>query len=82
MPVEGFKGDEATDGSLLGKTGKWEACGWAVVQLDYVEEIGAFARNVWFSGGRTRSPVHHQEGGVDGLLMPFEKSDWASQGPC
>ena len=29
-----------TDGSLLGKTGKWEACGWAVVQLDCDEEIG------------------------------------------
>ena len=37
MPVEGFKGDVATDGSLLGKTGKWRACRWAVVQLDYEE---------------------------------------------
>ena len=25
----------ATDGSLLGETCKWRACGWAVVQLDY-----------------------------------------------
>ena len=23
----------------------------------------------------------HQEDGADGLLMPLEKSDWASQGP-
>ena len=30
----------ATDGSLLGKTGNWRACGWAVVQLDYDEEMG------------------------------------------
>ena len=30
----------STDGSFLGKTGKWGACGWAVVQLDYDEEIG------------------------------------------
>ena len=29
-----------TDGSLLGETGKWGACGWAVVQLDYDEEMG------------------------------------------
>ena len=39
VPVEGFKGHVATDGSLLGKTGKWGACGWAVVQLDYDEEM-------------------------------------------
>ena len=37
MPAEGFKGYAATDGSLLGNAGKWEACGWAVVQLDYDE---------------------------------------------
>ena len=40
MRVEGFRGHVATDGSLLGKTGKWGACGWAVVQLDYDEEMG------------------------------------------
>ena len=39
MPVEGFKGRVATDGSLSGKTGKWGAPGWAVVQLDYEEEM-------------------------------------------
>ena len=33
--AEGFLGHVATDGSLLGRTGKWRACGWAVVQLDY-----------------------------------------------
>ena len=30
----------ATDVSLLGKTGEWEACGWVVVQLDYDEVMG------------------------------------------
>ena len=40
MPAEGFKGHVATDGSLLGNAGKWEACGWAVVQLDYDEVMG------------------------------------------
>ena len=29
----------STDGSLLGTAGKWEACGWAVVQLDNDEEM-------------------------------------------
>ena len=29
----------ATDGSLIGKTGKWGPCGWTVVQLDYDEEM-------------------------------------------
>ena len=33
-------GHVATDGSQLGKDGKWGACGWAVVQLDYDEEMG------------------------------------------
>ena len=37
MQVEGFRGH---DGSLLGKTGKWRACGRAVVQPDYDEEMG------------------------------------------
>ena len=40
MPSEGFKGHVATDGSLLGSAGKWRACRWAVVQLDYDEEMG------------------------------------------
>ena len=30
MPAEGFKGNVATDGSLLGNAGKWGACGWTV----------------------------------------------------
>ena len=51
MPAEGFKGHVATDGSLLGTAGKWEACGWSVVQLDY-DELGALAWDVWLDGGR------------------------------
>ena len=43
MPAEGFKGHVATDGSLLGTAGKWRACGWSVVQLDYDEDLGAVA---------------------------------------
>ena len=39
MTVEGFKGHVATDGSLLGNSGKWRACGWAVVQMDHDEEM-------------------------------------------
>ena len=40
MPAEGFEGHMATDGSFLGEVGKWRACGWAVVQLVYDEEMG------------------------------------------
>ena len=40
MPAKDFKGHVATDGSLLGKAGQWRASGWAVVQLDYDEEMG------------------------------------------
>ena len=39
MPAEGFKCHVVTDSSILGTAGKWEACGWAVVQLDYDEEM-------------------------------------------
>ena len=40
IPAKGFKGHVATDGSLLASAGKWRACGWAVVRLDYDEEMG------------------------------------------
>ena len=40
MPTEEFKGHVATDGSELGRAGKWGACGWSVVHLDYDEELG------------------------------------------
>ena len=39
MPAEGFKGHVAADGSLLRLVGKWRACGWVVVQLDFDEEM-------------------------------------------
>ena len=42
----------ATDGSLLGSAGKWRACGWAVVQLDHDEEMGALAWDVRLDGSR------------------------------
>ena len=41
---QSFTGHVATDGSLLGRAGKWGACGWAVVQLDYDEEMGPLHR--------------------------------------
>ena len=33
----------------------------------------ALAWDVWLSGGSTRGPAHHQEGGADGFLLPFFK---------
>ena len=65
-------GNVAADGSLLGKTGKWGACGWAVVQLDYDEEMGAIVWDVWFDGGRTWDSAHHQEGRANGISMPSQ----------
>ena len=35
MPVEGFRNHVATDGSLLGVSDMWSACGWSAVQLDH-----------------------------------------------
>ena len=42
LQVEGSRGQVATDGSFLGKTGKWGACGCAVVQLDFDEVMEPF----------------------------------------
>ena len=40
FPAEGFKGHVATGGSLLGAAGKWRACAWSVVPLDFDEGLG------------------------------------------
>ena len=40
IPAEGFMGHVATDGSSLGRAGKWEHVVGAVVHLDYGEEMG------------------------------------------
>ena len=39
MPVEGFRNHAATDGCLLGVSGKRSACGWSAVQPDHDEEM-------------------------------------------
>ena len=52
MPVEGFKGHVATDGSFLGTDGKCGACGWSVVQLEFDEELGL---------------LHGMYGSIDGM---------------
>ena len=55
MPVEGLKGHVAIDGLLVGKTRKWRACGWAVVQLDYDEEMGPLYEMYGSMGAETKS---------------------------
>ena len=35
------RGHVATDGSLLGIAGKWEARGWSAAQLNYDGELGS-----------------------------------------
>ena len=58
--VEGFDNHVATDGSLLGVTGKWCACGWSVVQLDHDEEMcGPDARDVRNAGCRAGGAAYH-----------------------
>ena len=53
MPAEGFKGHVAIDGSLLGTAGKWGACCWSVVQMDYDEEV---------------EPLHGMYGSMEAVL--------------
>ena len=64
MPAEGFQGHVAIDGSLLGTAGKWWACGWVVVQLDYDEEMEPLHGMYGSMEGRIRGSAH-QEGGSD-----------------
>ena len=39
MPVERCRNHVTTDGSLLGVSGRWSACGWLVVQQDYDQNM-------------------------------------------
>ena len=50
-----------TDGSLFGKTGKWRACGWVVVQLDYHEEMGPLDGVYGSNGYEVRSTMKRAE---------------------
>ena len=45
MPAEGFKGHVTTDGSSLGKAGKWGARGWAEVPLEIDDEMVQWRQN-------------------------------------
>ena len=44
MPVEAARAMLLPMAPLLGTAGKWCACRWAVVQLDYDEEMGRYIR--------------------------------------
>ena len=57
-------GHVATDCSLLGRAGKWGSCGWAVVQLDYDEELGRLHGMYGSMEAELGGSVHHQEGGT------------------
>ena len=81
MPAEGLKGHVATDGSLLGTTGNWGACGWSVVQLDYDEEWGALAWDVRLDGRRISAPARRAELRAYSSFL-LKKSDGTHQGAC
>ena len=82
MPAVGFKGHVATDGSLLGAAGKWRACGWSVVQLDYGEELGPLrgmcgSMEAEFEVQRTITRAE-----LTAFFVPPQESMWTHQGPC
>ena len=66
----------ATDGSLQGRAGTWRACGWAVVQVDYNEEMGLL--HGMYGSMESEFEVQRtiKECGADGQLMLSQKSDW------
>ena len=79
MKVEGFRGQVATDGSLIGKTGKWIACGWAVVQLDYDEEMEPLYGMYGSMDAEYEVQRTIKRGGADGHLMFSQESDRTQQ---
>ena len=81
MTVEGFKGHVAIDGSLLGKTGKWGACGWAVVQPDYDEEMGLVHGVCGSADTELEVQRTIKRAELTAFLCLFKKSYWANQGP-
>ena len=70
MPAEGFKDHVA---SLLGTAGKWGACGWAVVQLDYDEELGLLLRMYGSMEGELEVQRTFKRTGADGIPLPSQK---------
>ena len=82
MLAEGFKGHVATDGSLLGTAGKWRACCWSVVQLDYDEELGPLHGMYGSMEPEYEVQRTMKRGGVDSFLVPPQESMWYHQGPC
>ena len=68
-PAEGFKGHVAADGSLLGATENWGACGWSVVQMDYDEELGPLHGMYGSMDAELEVQRTIKRGGADGLLF-------------
>ena len=71
----------AIDGSLLGKTGKWGACGWAVVQPDYDEEMGLVHGMCGSADTELEVQRTIKRAELTAFLCLFNKSFWANQGP-
>ena len=51
-------------------------------ELDHDEEMGFSMGDVRLDGSRISGPANHEEGGVDGLLMPSQESDLPHKGAC
>ena len=49
--------------------GKWRACGWSVVQLDYDGELGLLHGVYASTDAELEVQAHHQEGRAGGLLQ-------------
>ena len=78
---KGFEGHVATDGSLLGRAGKWGACGWAVVLLGYDEEMGQShgmygSTEADLEVQRTITRAENASTGKNCTAWPQEKKRW------
>ena len=79
---EGFRDHVATDGSLLGVSGKWCACGWSVVQLDHDEELGPMhgMYGTLEAGLEVQRTVKRAE--LTAFSCLLKKSYWPYDGSC
>ena len=67
---------------LLGKVGKWRACGWAVVQLDYDEEMGPLHGMYVSMEAELEVQRAIKTAELTAFSMPSQESDWTHQGVC
>ena len=81
-PVEDFWNHVATDGSLLGVSGRWSACGWSLVQLDYDDDTGRMRGMYGTVDADLEVQRTTKRAELTAVLLPLQKDCWSHHGSC